>query len=72
MWQLFLEVFQACLSVASQQLWYAHYDGSSSFIDFIPFGGWSRPNIKQYQWNTTLCGVDVDLDYYWFIDSLFI
>ncbi len=26
----------------------AHYDNVASFSDFQPFGGWSRPAIKQY------------------------
>jgi hypothetical protein len=25
---------------SSAPLWYAHYDGSASFGDFVPFGGW--------------------------------
>lgn len=45
-------------------LWYAHYDGSASFSDFRPFGGWSHPAIKQYRGDATVCGVGVDLNYY--------
>jgi len=48
----------------NKPLWYAHYDGSPSFGDFSPFGGWSRPNIKQYAGDTTKCGVGVDLNWY--------
>lgn len=35
-------------------LWYAHYDGNASCGDFaaLPFGGWDRPTMKQY--NDTL------------------
>lgn len=46
-------------------LWYAHYDGSASFSDFsgMKFGGWEKPSIKQYAGDSSLCGVDVDLDY---------
>jgi len=53
-------------SLTSLRLWYAHYDGSPSFSDFssVRFGGWSTPNMKQYEGDTTLCGTDVDLDYY--------
>ena len=32
-----------------------HSDGSPSFSDFVPFGGWTKPNIKQYQGTTSLC-----------------
>jgi hypothetical protein len=45
-------------------LWYAHYDGNPSFGDFSPFGGWSRPSIKQYRGDASLCGVGVDENYY--------
>lgn len=54
----------ACPSAASQQLWYAHYDNSASFSDFSPFGGWTKPAIKQYVGDTTLCGAGVDKNYY--------
>lgn len=37
-----------------------HYDGSPSFSDFTPFGGWSAPTIKQFKGDTTLCGKGVD------------
>ncbi|MDP2434537.1 MAG: hypothetical protein Q8P67_02215 [archaeon] len=30
-------------------------DGVASFSDFSPFGGWTKPNIKQYQGTTSLC-----------------
>jgi len=45
-------------------LWYAHYDGNPSFSDFAPFGGWSQPNIKQYQGSTNICGCGVDYNWY--------
>ena len=44
---------------------YPHYDDSPSFSDFVPFGGWTRPAIKQYEGDATVCGVDVDKDWYW-------
>ena len=43
---------------------YAHYDGEPSFSDFHPFGGWSKPAIKQYAGDKYTCEVGVDLDYY--------
>lgn len=43
---------------------YAHYDGNPSFSDFRPFGGWSKPAIKQYAGDKTECGAGVDLNYY--------
>ena len=45
-------------------LWYAHYDGSPSFSDFRPFGGWSHPSIKQWAGTTSLCGAGVDKNFY--------
>ena len=54
----------SCTSVASVQLWYAHYDNNPSFSDYRQIGGWSKPNIKQYKGDTTLCGAGVDLNYY--------
>jgi GH25 family lysozyme M1 (1,4-beta-N-acetylmuramidase) len=64
MWETIFGSRSACPSVASQQLWYAHYDGSPSFDDFSSFGGWTKPNIKQYKGDTTLCGAGVDLNFY--------
>lgn len=49
---------------SSLPLWYAHYDNDPGFDDFSPFGGWSSPTAKQYNGDTTLCGVGVDLDYF--------
>ncbi|GAB1221111.1 hypothetical protein ENUP19_0064G0018 [Entamoeba nuttalli] len=44
-------------------LWYAHYDSWDSFGDFTPFGGWSRPTMKQYNGDMTACSHDVDYSY---------
>jgi len=49
---------------ASLPLWYAHYDNSPSFSDFVPFGGWTKPAIKQYAGDAVECGVSVDLNWY--------
>merc|ERR1712000_74159 len=49
---------------AGLPLWYAHYDGEASFSDFRPFGGWSKPAIKQYRGSTSLCGAGVDENWY--------
>lgn len=43
---------------------YAHYDNSRSFGDFRPFAGWSKPSIKQYAGDATVCGAGVDLNWY--------
>lgn len=44
-------------------LWYAHYDGKSSFDDFVPFGGWKSPHAKQFAGTTTVCSTGVDKNY---------
>lgn len=54
----------ACTSVATgHNLWYAHYDGVANFNDFSPFSGWSKPSMKQFAGDTTVCGLDVDKNY---------
>ena len=46
-------------------LWYANWDGAKSFSDFEPFGGWTKPAIKQYaDKGDSDCNVPVDLDWY--------
>lgn len=64
MWTTILGGRYACPGAASVQLWYAHYDGNPSFSDFSSFGGWSAPNIKQWEGTSSLCGASVDKDYY--------
>jgi len=49
---------------SSKPLWYPHYDNSASFSDFVPFGGWTKPAMKQYEGDVTVCGVGIDKDYY--------
>jgi len=49
---------------AAYQLWYAHYDGVQSFADFVPFGGWTKPAIKQYAGDKSACGLGIDLNWY--------
>lgn len=64
MWTNIMGSAGACPAAASQQLWYPHYDGSASFSDFSAFGGWSKPAIKQFQGDVTLCGAGVDKNFY--------
>eukprot|EP00347_Sterkiella_histriomuscorum_P023175 403335663 len=64
MWESIMGGAGACSALSGVTLWYAHYDNSASFSDFKSFGGWSRPNIKQFKGDTTACGVGVDLNYY--------
>jgi GH25 family lysozyme M1 (1,4-beta-N-acetylmuramidase) len=45
-------------------LWYPHYDNNPSFSDFRPFGGWTKPSIKQYTGTTSICGTQIDQNFY--------
>ena len=45
-------------------LWYAHYDHNPTFSDFQSFGGWTRPNVKQYWDSVGECGINADADWY--------
>jgi hypothetical protein len=45
-------------------LWYPHYDNWASFGDFSPFGGWSKPAIKQYMGDQMVCSAGVDKNFY--------
>lgn len=64
MWEDIMGSAKSCTGLGSVSLWYAHYDNSKSFSDFSSFGGWSKPNIKQYKGDTTLCSAGVDMDFY--------
>ncbi len=64
MWESIVGSKGACTGVGNVPLWYAHYDNSPSFSDFSAFGGWTKPSIKQYKGDTTLCGAGVDMNWY--------
>ena len=64
MWESIMGGASQCQGLSSVPLWYAHYDGQSSFSNYRKFGGWSKPNIKQYIGDTTLCGAAVDINFY--------
>ena len=49
---------------SNHQLWWAYYSGGASFSDFQSFGGWTKPNIKQYKGTTYICNTAIDEDYY--------
>ncbi|XP_062507677.1 probable GH family 25 lysozyme 2 isoform X2 [Corticium candelabrum] len=44
-------------------LWYPRFDTDPSFSDFTSFGGWARPNIKQFDADKEMCGAVVDLNW---------
>eukprot|EP01132_Coremiostelium_polycephalum_P003132 gene3132-3914_t len=51
-------------SMAGAQLWYTNPDSNPNFDNFKPFGGWDYPVMKQYQFNTPICGMNTDLDFF--------
>jgi hypothetical protein len=64
MWQNIFGSKTACNTLSSHELWYAHYDGKTSFEDFSSFGGWTKPFMKQYLGTSSLCGAGVDKNYH--------
>jgi hypothetical protein len=42
---------------------YARYDNNPSFSDWVPFGGWQTPMIKQFMDGPPVCGVSMDHNY---------
>lgn len=63
MWGQIFGGSDKCAKYGNLPLWYAHYDGVTSFSDFKPFGGWAKPYAKQYKGTTALCNASVDLNY---------
>lgn len=63
MWQSIMGSRSACHTLSSYELWYAHYDGKQSFSDYETFGGWTKPSMKQYQGDVSLCGAGIDKNY---------
>ena len=51
-------------AAAGLPIWYAHYDGKRTFSDFKPFGGWTKPAIKQYADHVGMCGLNADANWY--------
>lgn len=64
-WPQWQQIFGSTKYVYNPQfpLWVAHYDGKKTFSDFVPFGGWTRPTIKQFDGDKTLCGIPVDYNW---------
>lgn len=45
-------------------LWYSENDYNTSLSGFKPFGGWTKPSLKQYSVTTNLCGASIGEDSY--------
>ena len=67
MWTEIMGAASACTSYTSVSMWYAHYDNKETMDDYpaLAFGGWTKPNVKQYKGTTTLCNAGVDLSFYY-------
>jgi len=48
---------------AQLRMWYARYSGGASFADFTAFSSWTTPYAKQYNGDTTVCGIGADVNY---------
>lgn len=64
MWNEIFGNRTACQELKDEPLWYAHYDNKQTFDDYVQFGGWTTPSIKQYNDRPALCGADIDYDFY--------
>lgn len=62
-WNLIFGSKTACPESAVVSLWYARYDKLPNFNDFTPIGGWEKPEMKQYDGDVIVCGLDVDKNY---------
>ena len=63
MWNQIFGNRTACQELGSEPLWYAHYDGKETLTDFVPFGGWTKPLIKQFADGPAVCGANIDHNY---------
>jgi len=63
-WNSWSEIMCDSTEFANLPIWYPHYDNDASFSDFQAFGGWSKPNIKQFKGTTAFCGTSIDVNYY--------
>jgi GH25 family lysozyme M1 (1,4-beta-N-acetylmuramidase) len=65
MWGSIFQTYDACGQASvNTPLWYAHYDNTPSFNDFIAFAGWKAPSYKQYLGTSSLCGASVDRNWH--------
>lgn len=65
MWGSIFGSYDACSQKGNGlPLWYAHYDNTPSFSDFVAFAGWTAPTIKQYVGTSSLCGASVDRNWH--------
>lgn len=62
-WYTWSSLFGAYSLNNPPKLWYPHYDGKPDFSDFKPFGGFTKPLIKQFSDKGAKChanGYDIN------------
>jgi len=57
-------VGSGCTSFSKYPIWYADYDDQQNFNDWEAFGGWTKPEMKQYEGGIIKCNLNIDLDWY--------
>ena len=66
-WNAIMGSGDACLAGSSLPLWYVSLKtGEAAYADFVPFGGWKSPFMKQYSFTSQLatsCGIKADADW---------
>ena len=64
-WNLFFSLDYIFPYHSETQIWYAHwnYQANYDYFDVMQFGGWTTPDMKQYQDTTIFCGGSVDFNY---------
>jgi len=70
-WQQITGNWNGWTAQGSIDLWYWNVNGegpagqhATDFGDFVPFGGWTAPRVKQYGQVITVCGTYVNTDVY--------
>lgn len=55
-----------CREFVNYPLWYSHHDQDPSFNDwtFYRFGGWTKPSLKQYDKDISLCDCMINSNYF--------
>ncbi|KAH3745160.1 glycosyl hydrolase family 25 protein [Pelomyxa schiedti] len=57
-------IMGSCTSANTLPLWYASWNNVKNFNDFVAFGGWTSPAMKQYGNTNGVCKLSEDADWY--------
>ena len=63
-WKQILGDPSACSNFKSLPVMYSNLGSDASFSDWIPFGGWTSPNLKYYNSEEVICGARLGLIYF--------